>query len=304
MDIIKRSAHQYSHNVLAIRIKLETCAYYHDHTNLKEIAELIGLPVQAAATVLTQMLMFDIEEQAADGYNLYAFVTRRNGAEQGIPGPWYWNAILPNWKRDGVSIATRQSLAKHSRDSAHGKRLHERCEPVGELLANTLIPSGPKPETPLRERMKYFANLVVIHLLYEKLLGSLLEDKSVGETVSGAVWHDGVESWDDQFHIAFKHFTLEVSGAIAAPLHHAAKKKERSKPTFIKPGEDNIARGMTFDCDRLDTVMTEMGFVCMDEPGQVGRQFRYATLAPLPITFTFSFPNGWGFLINQMEESA
>ena len=304
MDTVKRSALQYTHNVAAIRAKLDECVYHNEQTNLKVIAELIGLDSQAASLVLTHMLMFDIEENRSDLISMYAFITRRSGAEQGIPGPWYWNNILPNWKRDGVTVAMRQSLASTSRNSAHQNRIEWYCKPVGELLANINIPAAPKPETPLRERMKYFANLVIIHLVYEKLLGSLLEEKSVGETVIGALWHDGVNEWDDQFNIAFKHFTLEVSGAIVAPLHHAAKKKERSKPVFIKPGEDNIARGMTFDSDRLDTVMTEMGFVCMDEPGTVGRQFRYATLAPLPITFTFSFPNGWGFKIDSVEQQA
>lgn len=304
MDTVKRSALQYTHNVAAIRAKLDECVYHNEQTNLKVIAELIGLDSQAASLVLTHMLMFDIEENRSDLISMYAFITRRSGAEQGIPGPWYWNNILPNWKRDGVTVAMRQSLASTSRNSAHQNRIEWYCKPVGELLASINIPAAPKPETPLRERMKYFANLVIIHLVYEKLLGSLLEEKSVGETVIGALWHDGVNEWDDQFNIAFKHFTLEVSGAIVAPLHHAAKKKERSKPVFIKPGEDNIARGMTFDSDRLDTVMTEMGFVCMDEPGTVGRQFRYATLAPLPITFTFSFPNGWGFKIDPVEQQA
>lgn len=304
MDTVNRSALQYTHNVAAIRAKLDECVYHNEQTNLKAIAELIGLDSQAASLVLTHMLMFDIEENRTDLISMYAFVTRRSGAEQGIPGPWYWNNILPNWKRDGVTVAMRQSLASTSRNSAHQNRIEWYCKPVGELLANINIPACPKPETTTRGKMMYFANLVILHLMSEKLVGPLLEDKSVHETVNGAVWYDGVNKWDDGFHVGFKQFTLEISGAIEAPLHHAAKKKERVKPVFVKPGEDMMSRGAKYDSDALDAAFVAMGFVCMDQPGTVGRKFSYATLAPLPITFTFSFPNGWGFKIDPVEQHA
>jgi len=304
MDTVKRSALQYTHNVAAIRAKLDDCVYHNEQTNLKEIAALVGLSTQAAATILTQMLMFDIEEGRSDFISMYAFITRRTGAEQGIPGPWYWNTILPNWKGDGVSIPNRQCLASTARNSAHNNRINWFCKPVGELLANIDLPKPYHQVDEKGEELKAYANLIVKYLMTGGFLGELLEDKPLRETIAGAKWQNGLlDEVDRYFLVGFKRLTLEVAGYVD-PVTIEAKGKSPVMPTFVIPGPDNASRGQTFATQPLHEALIWLGFDCINDVEDKGRKFTYATLAPLPITLTFSFPNGWGFKIDPVEQQA